>query len=146
MIVITFFVRTQVDRVEAPPLPSLPLPAPPPSCPPGGNFLLPILLCTISTSYYHSPDQEICVFENDYNENNPSPSGSMGSPPSCPPTPPSPACSTPPPPPPIELQVTFVSSKPSTNLMLFTRKLIIHSFGLTKDLLITTGDRDRKRA
>ena len=55
MIVITFFVRTQVDRVEAPPLPSLPLPAPPPSCPPGGNFLLPI--GTISTSYYHSPDQ-----------------------------------------------------------------------------------------
>ena len=45
MIVITFFVRTQVDRVEAPPLPSLPLPAPPPSCPPGGNFLLPNIIC-----------------------------------------------------------------------------------------------------
>ena len=57
MIVITFFVRTQVDRVEAPPLPSLPLPAPPPSCPPGGGFMLPIIFCTISTSYYYSPDQ-----------------------------------------------------------------------------------------
>ena len=27
----------QVDRIEAPPPPSLPLPAPPPSCPPGGK-------------------------------------------------------------------------------------------------------------
>ena len=57
MIVIIFLVRIQVDRVEAPPLPSLPLPAPPPSCPPGGDFLLPIIFCTISTSYYYSPDQ-----------------------------------------------------------------------------------------